>query len=168
MYSLSNFKLLVDKQAEIDTIHQNCDNLMQSTVTPKMDAEVNTLLDAINKKLTEQGFTITVTSTGLIAKYSEAVINVDKHSKSLEECFFINLNSFSEDQVSIILDVSDTMMPKISNNLDGYTEIIEQMTDKLKYAKSLEKACTEPKFIYRTQSNIVFHSAEEVVNYYFQ
>ncbi|MFJ7981552.1 hypothetical protein ACIQ1D_14840 [Lysinibacillus xylanilyticus] len=168
MYSLSNFKLLVDKQAEIDTIHQNCDNLMQSTVTPKMDAEVNTLLDAINKKLTEQGFTITVTSTGLIAKYSEAVINVDKHSKSLEECFFINLNSFSEDQVSIILDVSDTMMSKISNNLDGYTEIIEQMTDKLKYAKSLEKACTTPKFIYRTQSNIVFHSAEEVVNYYFQ
>ncbi|MFJ5565019.1 hypothetical protein [Lysinibacillus xylanilyticus] len=168
MYSLSNFKLLVDKQAEIDTIHQNCDNLMQSTVTPKMDAEVNTLLDAINKKLTEQGFTITVTSTGLIAKYSEAVINVDKHSKSLEECFFINLNSFAEDQVSIILDISDTMMPKISNNLDGYTEIIEQMTDTLKYAKSLEKACTEPKFIYRTQSNIVFHSAEEVVNYYFQ
>ncbi|MFJ8513507.1 hypothetical protein [Lysinibacillus xylanilyticus] len=168
MYSLTNFKLLVDKQAEIDTIHQNCDNLMQSTVTPKMDAEVNTLLDAINKKLTEQGFTITVTSTGLIAKYSEAVINVDKHSKSLEECFFINLNSFAEDQVSIILDVSDTMMPKISNNLDGYTEIIEQMTDTLKYAKSLEKACTEPKFIYRTQSNIVFHSAEEVVNYYFQ
>ncbi|KMY32634.1 hypothetical protein ACZ11_11060 [Lysinibacillus xylanilyticus] len=168
MYSLSNFKLLVDKQAEIDTIHQNCDNLMQSTVTPKMDAEVNTLLDAINKKLTEQGFTITVTSTGLIAKYSESVINVDKHSKSLEECFFINLNSFAEDQVSIILDISDTMMPKISNNLDGYTEIIEQMTDTLKYAKSLEKACTEPKFIYRTQSNIVFHSAEEVVNYYFQ
>ncbi len=168
MYSLSNFKLLVDKQAEIDTIHQNCDSLIQSSVTPKMDAEVNTLLDAINKKLTEQGFTITVTSTGLIAKYSEAVINVDKHSKSLEECFFINLNNFAEDQVSIILDISDSMMPKISNNLDGYTEIIEQMTDTLKYAKSLEKACTEPKFIYRTQSNKVFHSAEEVVNYYFQ
>ncbi|MFJ3390763.1 MULTISPECIES: hypothetical protein [Lysinibacillus] len=168
MYSISNFKLLVDNQAEIDTIHQNCDNLIQKTVTPKMDAEVNTLLDAINKKLTEQGFTITVTSTGLIAKYSEAVINVDKHSKDLEECFFINLNNFAEDQVSIVLDVSDIMMPKISNNLDGYSEIIEQMTDTLKYAKSLEKACTSPKFIYKTQSNIIFHSAEEVVNYYFQ
>ena len=76
-----------------------------------------------------------MTSTGLIAKYSEAVINVDKHSKDLEECFFINLNNFAEDQVSIVLDVSDIMMPKISNNLDGYSEIIEQMTDTLKYAK---------------------------------
>ncbi|MGE7688390.1 hypothetical protein ACQKMI_04175 [Lysinibacillus sp. NPDC097214] len=168
MYSISNFKLLVEKQAEIDTIHQNCDNLMQTTVTPKMDAEVNTLLDAINKKLTEQGFTITMTSTGLIANYNEAVINVDKHSKDLEECFFINLNSYAEDQVSIVLDVSDTMMPKISNNIDGYSEIIEQMTDTLKYAKSLEKACTSPTFIYKTQSNIIFHSAEEVVNHYFQ
>ncbi len=168
MYSISNFKLLVDKQGEIDTIYQNCDNLMQSTVTPKMDAEVHILLDAISKKLTEQGFTITETSTGLIAKYNEAVINVDQHSKDLEECFFINLNSYAEDQVSIVLDVSDTMMPKISNNLDGYSEIIEQMTDTLKYAKSLEKACTSPKFIYKTQSNIIFHSAEEVVNYYFQ
>ncbi|MGE7674188.1 hypothetical protein ACQKMV_11495 [Lysinibacillus sp. NPDC094403] len=168
MYSISNFKLLVDKQAEIDTIHQNCDNLIQTTVTPKMDAEVNKLLDAIKKKLTEQCFTITVTSTGLIAQYSEAVINIDKHSKDLEECFFINLNSYAEDQVSIVLDISNTMMPKISNNLDGYAEIIEQMTDTLKYAKSLEKACTSPKFIYKTQSNIIFHSAEEVVNYYFQ
>jgi len=168
VYSISNFKLLVDKQGEIDTIYQNCDNLMQSTVTPKMDAEVHILLDAISKKLTEQGFTITETSTGLIAKYNEAVINVDQHSKDLEECFFINLNSYAEDQVSIVLDVSDTMMPKISNNLDGYSEIIEQMTDTLKYAKSLEKACTSPKFIYKTQSNIIFHSAEEVVNYYFQ
>ena len=49
VYSISNFKLLVDNQAEIDTIHQNCDHLIQTTVTPKMDEEVNTLLDAINK-----------------------------------------------------------------------------------------------------------------------
>ncbi|KOS60185.1 hypothetical protein FJQ98_10930 [Lysinibacillus agricola] len=168
MYSISNFKLLVDKQTEIDTTHQNCDQLIQTTVTPLMDTEVNKLLDAINKKLTEQGFTITVTSTGLIAKYSEAVINVDKHSKDLEECFFINLNNFAEDQVSIVLDISNSMMPKISNNLDGYTEIIEQMTDTLKQARSLEKACTSPKFIYKTQNNTIFNSADEVVNYYFQ
>ncbi len=50
MYSMSNFKLLVEKQAEIDTIYQNCDDLIQSTVTPKMDEEVNKLLDAMDKK----------------------------------------------------------------------------------------------------------------------
>lgn len=168
MYSMSNFKVLVDKQAEIDTIYQNCDDLIQTTVTPKMDEEANKLLDAMDKKLTEQGFTITKTSTGFIAKYQEAVINIDKYSKNLEECFFINLNNYAEDQVSIVLDITHSMMPKISNNLDGYSEIIEQMTDKLKKAKSLEKACTSPKFIYKTQSNTVFQSAEEVVDYYFQ
>ncbi|MFJ7732919.1 hypothetical protein ACIQXF_13595 [Lysinibacillus sp. NPDC097231] len=169
MYSLSNFKILVEKQKEIDNIHQNCDHLMQTTVTPKMNAEVNNLLDAINKKLTEQGFSITETSTGLIAKYGEsAVINVDKHSKNLEECFFINLNNYAEDQVAIVLDITDSMMSKISNNLDGYSDIIDQMTDTLKQAKSLEKACTSPKFIYKTQNNIIFQSADEVVDYYFQ
>ena len=165
---MSNFKLLVEKQAEIDTIYQNCDTLIQNTVTPKLDAEVNTFLDSINKKLTEQGFTITVTSTGLIANYNEAVINVDKSSKNLEECFFINLNNYVEDQVSIKLDISDSMLPKISNNLDGYSDMIEQMTDTLKQAKSLEKACTSPKFIYKTKNNIVLNSADEAVNYYFQ
>lgn len=50
VYSMSNFKLLVEKQAEIDTIYQNCDDLIQSTVTPKMDEEVNKLLDAMDKK----------------------------------------------------------------------------------------------------------------------
>lgn len=165
---MSNFKLLVEKQAEIDTIYQNCDTLIQNNVTPKLDAEVNTFLDSINKKLTEQGFTITVTSTGLIANYNEAVINVDKSSKSLEECFFINLNSYVEDQVSIVLDISDSMLPKISNNLDGYSDMIEQMTDTLKQAKSLEKACTSPKFIYKTKNNMVLNSADEAVNYYFQ
>ncbi|MGA3600167.1 hypothetical protein [Lysinibacillus agricola] len=165
---MSNFKLLVEKQAEIDTIYQNCDTLIQNNVTPKLDAEVNTFLDSINKKLTEQGFTITVTSTGLIANYNEAVINVDKSSKNLEECFFINLNSYVEDQVSIVLDISDSMLPKISNNLDGYSDMIEQMTDTLKQAKSLEKACTSPKFIYKTKNNIVLNSADEAVNYYFQ
>lgn len=165
---MSNFKLLVEKQAEIDTIYQNCDTLIQNNVTPKLDAEVNTFLDSINKKLTEQGFTITVTSTGLIANYNEAVINVDKSSKNLEECFFINLNNYVEDQVSIKLDISDAMMPKISNNLDGYSDMIEQMTDTLKQAKSLEKACTSPKFIYKTKNNIVLNSADEAVNYYFQ
>ncbi|MGY3189903.1 hypothetical protein ACVWXS_004635 [Lysinibacillus sp. TE18511] len=168
MYSMSNFKLLVEKQAEIDTIYQNCDTLIQNNVTPKLDAEVNTFLDSINKKLTEQGFTITVTSTGLIANYNEAVINVDKSSKNLEECFFINLNNYVEDQVSIKLDISDSMLPKISNNLDGYSDMIEQMTDTLKQAKSLEKACTSPKFIYKTKNNIVLNSADEAVNYYFQ
>jgi hypothetical protein len=165
---MSNFKLLVEKQAEIDTIYQNCDTLIQNNVTPKLDAEVNTFLDSINKKLTEQGFTITVTSTGLIANYNEAVINVDKSSKNLEECFFINLNNYVEDQVSIVLDISDSMLPKISNNLDGYSDMIEQMTDTLKQAKSLEKACTSPKFIYKTKNNIVLNSADEAVNYYFQ
>ncbi|MGE7943114.1 hypothetical protein ACQKNB_13590 [Lysinibacillus xylanilyticus] len=165
---MSNFKLLVEKQAEIDTTYQNCDTLIQNNVTPKLDAEVNTFLDSINKKLTEQGFTITVTSTGLIANYNEAVINVDKSSKNLEECFFINLNNYVEDQVSIVLDISDSMVPKISNNLDGYSDIIEQMTDTLKQAKSLEKACTSPKFIYKTKNNIVLNSADEAVNYYFQ
>ncbi|MFJ8459478.1 hypothetical protein [Lysinibacillus xylanilyticus] len=165
---MSNFKLLVEKQAEIDTIYQNCDTLIQNNVTPKLDAEVNTFLDSINKKLTEQGFTITVTSTGLIANYNEAVINVDKSSKNLEECFFINLNSYVEDQVSIVLDISDSMLPKISNNLDGYSDMIEQMTDTLKQAKSLEKACTSPKFIYKTKNNMVLNSADEAVNYYFQ
>lgn len=165
---MSNFKLLVEKQAEIDTTYQNCDTLIQNNVTPKLDAEVNTFLDSINKKLTEQGFTITVTSTGLIANYNEAVINVDKSSKNLEECFFINLNNYVEDQVSIVLDISDSMLPKISNNLDGYSDMIEQMTDTLKQAKSLEKACTSPKFIYKTKNNIVLNSADEAVNYYFQ
>ncbi|WP_223555776.1 hypothetical protein [Lysinibacillus sphaericus] len=165
---MSNFKLLVEKQAEIDTIYQNCDTLIQNNVSPKLDAEVNTFLDSINKKLTEQGFTITVTSTGLIANYNEAVINVDKSSKNLEECFFINLNNYVEDQVSIKLDISDSMLPKISNNLDGYSDMIEQMTDTLKQAKSLEKACTSPKFIYKTKNNIVLNSADEAVNYYFQ
>ena len=165
---MSNFKLLVEKQAEIDTIYQNCDTLIQNNVTPKLDAEVNTFLDSINKKLTEQGFTITETSTGLIANYNEAVINVDKSSKNLEECFFINLNNYAEDQVSIVLDISDSKMTKISNNLDGYSEIIEQMTDTLKQAKSLEEACTSPKFIYKTKNNIVLTSADEAVNYYFQ
>lgn len=168
MYSMSNFKLLVEKQAEIDTIYQNCDTLIQNNVTPKLDAEVNTFLDSINKKLTEQGFTITVTSTGLIANYNEAVINVDKSAKNLEECFFINLNNYVEDQVSIVLDISDSMLPKISNNLDGYSDMIEQMTDTLKQAKSLEKACTSPKFIYKTKNNMVLNSADEAVNYYFQ
>jgi len=165
---MSNFKLLVEKQAEIDTIYQNCDTLIQNNVTPKLDAEVNTFLDSINKKLTEQGFIITVTSTGLIANYNEAVINVDKSSKNLEECFFINLNNYVEDQVSIVLDISDSMLPKISNNLDGYSDMIEQMTDTLKQAKSLEKACTSPKFIYKTKNNMVLNSADEAVNYYFQ
>lgn len=81
---------------------------------------------------------------------------------------FINLNSYAEDQVSIVLNISPTMLPKISNQLDGYTDIIEQMTDKLKQAKSLEKACTNPTFLYKTQSNKVFHSAQEVLDYYFQ
>lgn len=81
---------------------------------------------------------------------------------------FINLNSYAEDQVSIVLDISPTMLPKISNRLDGYTDIIEQMTDKLKQAKSLEKACTNPKFLYKTQSNKVFHTPQEVLDYYFQ
>ncbi len=168
MYSMSNFKLLVEKQSEIDTIYQKCNDLIQSTVTPKLDEEVEQFLKLVEQHLTQQGFTITNTSTGLIANYQEAVINVDKHSKHLEECFFINLNSYAEDQVSIVLDISPTMLPKISNQLDGYTDIIEQMTDKLKQAKSLEKACTNPKFLYKTQSNKVFHTPQEVLDYYFQ
>ncbi len=168
MYSMSNFKILVDKQAEIDTIYQKCDDLIQSTVRPKLDAEVEQFLSLVEQHLTQQGFTIKKTSTGLIANFQEAVINVDKHSKHLEECFFINLNSYAEDQVSIVLDISPIMLPKISNQLDGYTDIIEQMTDKLKQAKSLEKACNQPTFLYKTQSNKVFHSAQQVVDYYFQ
>jgi len=81
---MSNFKLLVEKQTEIDTIYQKCNDLIKSNVTPKLDAEV------------------------------------------------------------------------------------EQMTDKLKQAKSLEKACTNPKFLYKTQSNKVFHTPQEVLDYYFQ
>lgn len=168
MYSMSNFKILVEKQTEIDTIYQNCDDLIQSTVTPKLDAEVDRFLQLVEQHLTEQGFNITQTSTGLIAHFHKAVINIDKHSKHLEQCFFINLNSYAEDQVSIVLDISPIMLPKISNQLDGYTDIIEQMTDKLKQAKSLEKACTNPKFLYKTQSNKVFQSAQEVVEHYFQ
>lgn len=136
---MSNFKILVDKQAEIDTIYQKCDDLIQSTVRPKLDAEVEQFLSLVEQHLTQQGFTIKKTSTGLIANFQEAVINVDKHSKHLEECFFINLNSYAEDQVSIVLDISPIMLPKISNQLDGYTDIIEQMTDKLKQAKSPRK-----------------------------
>ncbi|WP_230874937.1 hypothetical protein [Lysinibacillus cavernae] len=165
---MSNFKLLVEKQAEIDTIYQKCDDLIQSTVTPKLDEEVGQFLKLVEQHLTKQGFTITNTSTGIVANYQEAVINVDKHSKHLEEWFFFNLNSYAEDQVAIVLDISPMMLPKISNQLDGYTDIIEQMTDKLKQAKSLEKACTDPKFIYKTQSNKIFQAAQEVVDYYFQ
>ncbi len=168
MYSMSNFKLLVEKQAEIDTIYQRCDDLIEKTVTPQLDEKVEQFLKMVEQHLTKQGFKVTNTSTGVIANYQEAVINVDKHSKHLEECFFINLNSYAEDQVSIVLDMSPMMLPKISNQLDGYTDIIEQMTDKLKQAKSLEKACTNPTFLYRTQSNKVFHSAQEVLDYYFQ
>jgi len=165
---MSNFKLLVEKQAEIDTIYQRCDDLIEKTVTPQLDEKVEQFLKMVEQHLTKQGFKVTNTSTGVIANYQEAVINVDKHSKHLEECFFINLNSYAEDQVSIVLDMSPMMLPKISNQLDGYTDIIEQMTDKLKQAKSLEKACTNPTFLYRTQSNKVFHSAQEVLDYYFQ
>ncbi|WP_338653895.1 hypothetical protein [Lysinibacillus sp. Y5S-8] len=165
---MSNFKLLVEKQAEIDTIYQRCDDLIEKTVTPQLDEKVEQFLKMVEQHLTKQGFKVTNTSTGVIANYQEAVINVDKHSKHLEECFFINLNSYAEDQVSIVLDMSPMMLPKISNQLDGYTDIIEQMTDKLKQAKSLEKACTNPTFLYKTQSNKVFHSAQEVLDYYFQ
>jgi hypothetical protein len=168
VYSMSNFKLLVEKQAEIDTIYQRCDDLIEKTVTPQLDEKVEQFLKMVEQHLTKQGFKVTNTSTGVIANYQEAVINVDKHSKHLEECFFINLNSYAEDQVSIVLNISPTMLPKISNQLDGYTDIIEQMTDKLKQAKSLEKACTNPTFLYKTQSNKVFHSAQEVLDYYFQ
>lgn len=59
---------------------------------------------------------------------------------------FINLNSYAEDQVSIVLDISPTMLPKISNQLDGYTDIIEQMTDKLKQAKVWRKPVQIPNF----------------------
>ncbi|WCH50019.1 hypothetical protein [Lysinibacillus sp. OF-1] len=165
---MSNFKLLVEKQAEIDTIYQRCDDLIEKTVTPQLDEKVEQFLKMVEQHLTKQGFKVTNTSTGVIANYQEAVINVDKHSKHLEECFFINLNSYAEDQVSIVLNISPTMLPKISNQLDGYTDIIEQMTDKLKQAKSLEKACTNPTFLYKTQSNKIFHSAQEVLDYYFQ
>ncbi|WP_341302668.1 hypothetical protein MHB44_10195 [Lysinibacillus sp. FSL H8-0500] len=168
MYSIANFKILVDKQAEIDAIYQQCTQIIESTVTPKLHAEVDRLLKLIEDKLSKQGFTVTKTSTGLIANYQEATINVDKHSKNLEEWFFINLNSFAEDQVGLVLDISPIMMPKISNQLDGYTDIIEQMTDTLKQAKSLQKACTNPTFIYKTQNNKVFQSAQDVVDYYFQ
>ncbi|XRD26555.1 hypothetical protein AABM34_09730 [Lysinibacillus fusiformis] len=63
MYSMSNFKILVEKQTEIDTIYQNCDDLIQSTVTPKLDAEVDQFLQLVEQHLTEQGFNITQTST---------------------------------------------------------------------------------------------------------
>ncbi len=53
-----------------------------------MTSEVDKFLDAVNKRLVESGFTVTLTQTGLIAKYKEATVNVDKHSKDLEECFF--------------------------------------------------------------------------------
>lgn len=87
MYSMSNFKLLVEKQAEIDTIYQRCDDLIEKTVTPQLDEKVEQFLKMVEQHLTKQGFKVTNTSTGVIANYQEAVINVDKHSKHLEECF---------------------------------------------------------------------------------
>ncbi|MEK5231839.1 hypothetical protein MHB42_08680 [Lysinibacillus sp. FSL K6-0232] len=168
MYSIANFKILVDKQAEIDAIYQQCTQLIESTVTPKLHVEAERLLKLMEDRLSKQGFTVTKTSTGLIANYQEATVNVDQHSKNLEEWFYINLNSYAEDQVGIVLDIAPIMLSKISNQLDGYTDIIEQMTDTLKQAKSLYKACTNPTFIYKTQDNKVFQSVQDVVDYYFQ
>ncbi|GLC88856.1 hypothetical protein [Lysinibacillus piscis] len=167
MYALTNFKYLVDKQAEIDALYRQCDDLIQTTVTPQLEAETQQFLDSIDQKLTEQDFTITRTSTGLIANYQEAVINVDKHSKHLEECFFINLNSYAEDQISIVLTIKQVKVAKISQDVDGYAEVMEQMMDKLQQAKSLYNACKEPTFNYKTQGGIIFHSYDEVIAYYF-
>ncbi|MGN4123449.1 hypothetical protein ACMGD3_00130 [Lysinibacillus sphaericus] len=169
MYTVSNFKLLVDKQEEIDAIYQNCEELKKTTVTPKMNSEVDKLVDAINKRLVERGFTVTLTSTGLIANYKEAVVNVDKHSKDLEECFFINFNNYAEDRLSMILDIKQTNNAQTkSNYLDGFAEFLHQMSDKLNNAKNLQDACRVANLIYKTQNNVTFYSAEEVVNYYFK
>ncbi|MET4562665.1 hypothetical protein [Lysinibacillus parviboronicapiens] len=169
MYTVSNLKLLIDKQEEIDAIYKNCEDLKKTTVSPKMTSEVDKFLDAVNKRLVESGFTVTLTQTGLIAKYKEATVNVDKHSKDLEECFFINFNNFAEDRLSIILDIKHNKNAQTNSNyMDGFSEFLEQMSDKLNYAKNLQDACRVANVIYRTQNNVTFYSAEEVVNYYFK
>ncbi|QDQ02683.1 hypothetical protein FOH38_20750 [Lysinibacillus fusiformis] len=169
MYTVSNLKLLIDKQEEIDAIYQNCKELKKTTVTPKMNAEVDILFDAINKRLVEQGFTVTMTPTGLLANYKEAVVNIDKHSKDLEECFFINFNNYAEDRLSIILDIKhNNNAQKNSNHEDGFSEFLLQMSDKLNNAKNLQDACRVANLIYKSQNNVTFYSAEEVVNYYFK
>jgi len=169
MYSLSNFKLLVEKQAEIDTIYQNCNELKKTTVAPKIASEVQQFFACCIYQLEQQGFTVTTTSSNLTAQYKEAYIKIDKHPKDLEECIFINLNNYIEDQLSIMLDIESQQFDQMtSTNLDGFSTIIEQVNDKLNHAKNLQSACQMAKLIYKNNDNKIFHCADDVVNYYFK
>ena len=47
---------------------------------------------------------MTVTSSKITAHYKKAFITIDKHSKDLEECIFINLNN-QEDLKKFINEV---------------------------------------------------------------
>lgn len=169
MYSLSNFKLLVEKQAEIDTIYQHCAELKKTTVAPKIASEVQHFYARSIHHLEQQGFTVTVTSSKITAHYKKAFITIDKHSKDLEECIFINLNNYIEDQLSIMLDIESLQFAPISpSNQDGFSTILEQVNDKLNYAKNLQSACQMAKLLYKNNENKIFHCAEDVVNYYFK
>ncbi len=93
-------------------------------------------------------------------------INIQKTWKNV---FFINFNNFAEDRLSIILDIKHNKNAQTNSNyMDGFSEFLEQMSDKLNYAKNLQDACRVANVIYRTQNNVTFYSAEEVVNYYFK
>ncbi|MFJ7666317.1 hypothetical protein ACIQXI_04375 [Lysinibacillus sp. NPDC097195] len=169
MYSLSNFKLLVEKQMEIDTIYQNCYELKKTTVAPKIASEVQQFFTSVITHLEQHGFTVTMASSKLIAQYKQAQITIDKHSKDLEECIFINLNNYVEDQLSIMLDIESQQLDQHnSTHLDGFSSIIEQINGKLNHAKNLQNACQAAKLIYKNNENNIFHSADEVVNFYFK
>ncbi|MFJ7405656.1 MULTISPECIES: hypothetical protein [unclassified Lysinibacillus] len=169
MYSLSNFKLLVEKQEEINAIYQNCDELKKTTVAPKISSEVDHFFECSKNHLESQGFNVTVTTSKLKAQYKEAFITIDKHSKDLEECIFINLNNYVEDQLSIMLDIDSQQSQQIiTYNKDGFSKALEQVNDKLNRAKNLQNACQATKLIYKNNQNNIFHSADEAINYYFK
>ena len=169
MYSLSNFKLLVEKKKEIDAIYQQCDELKKTTVTPKISEEVDRFYTCCKTHLEQQGFKVTLSSSKLIAEYKEAFINIDKHSKDIEECIFINLNNYVQDQLSIMLDIEYQQFEQIiTYNLDGFSTVIEQVNEKLNQAKNFQDACKAAKLIYKNNQNDIFHSADEAVNYYFK
>lgn len=110
-----------------------------------------------------------MSSSKLIAEYKEAFINIDKHSKDIEECIFINLNNYVEDQLSIMLDIEYQQFEQIiTYNLDGFSTVIEQVNEKLNQAKNFQDACKAAKLIYKNNQNDIFHSADEAVNYYFK
>lgn len=170
MFSLSNFKLLVEKQEEIDAMYQNCEELKKSTIAPKISSEVDHFFDCIKNHLESQGFMVTVTTSKLKAQYKQAFITIDKHSKDLEECIFINLNNYVEDQLSIMLDNdNDTQQSQqiSTNNQDDFSSVIDQVNDKLQRAKNLQNACRAAKLIYKNKQNKIFLSAQEAINFYF-